>query len=142
MTNLAYKELMSIRWITEIAAERERELNEFRDKISRIKGLGSGMEKVQCSQMSDRVSEDVIRLCELEERFVREVRELNETIERVSNNLKKLSKDEYYTVLYKRFIRFKEIHVIAREMHYSERWVYQLIKMALAEYEERFCNGY
>lgn len=140
MTSKAFKELSSIRRLTDIAEDRERQLDEFRDKITRLKGLGYDFEKIQCSQMSDRVSEDVVRLCELEERFLREVRELNELIERIGNNLKALSKQEYYAVLYKRFIRFKEIHVIAREMFYSERWIYVLMKEALTEYEERFLS--
>lgn len=113
--------------------------NEYYALLDATGGISYG-ERVQTSQKGDSLEKRVIAVMELEE-------EINDSItsfillrHRIIDEIQELTVTKHIDVLFKRYVQYKSLEVIAVEMNYSYPYIKELHMCALKEFERTYPN--
>jgi len=100
---------------------------------ARVGSAAMDADRVTSSPSGDGLMNATIRLIEVEDNLNRQRDMLQSLMRGVLETINSLSDDRYKTLLYMRYIRCMPWSMIRREMHYEERWCYEIHGRALAE---------
>ena len=118
--------------------QKVKELDELRTMSQAVRGIDYSKECVQTSLSSGaNFEKSVIRISELERLLDREIDYFVDLKHKIINQIQSLDNRNYAEILYKRYIEFKKLELIAVEMGYSYNRIKHLHGYALKEFESR-----
>lgn len=91
--------------------------------------------KVQTSPSNDRLEKIVVKIADLENELNSSIDKLVDLKAEITQRIDEVSNNDYRLLLALRYLNFKTWEQIANEMHYDVRWIHELHKRALAEFE-------
>ena len=107
----------------------------IQDEMYDLKSPVLTPDKVQTSLTGDKLSNLIANLADLESTIIDSIAELTETQNRIISKIESLPDEHCKTVLYSRYVEMKKWELIAVEMNFTIRRVYQLHGIALIEYD-------
>jgi hypothetical protein len=113
-----------------------RELDDLRASTLRVGGVDySGFKVVTSPKSEAAFARNVERAVLLDEEINREIDEFAEEKHRIINEIHQLSNPLYVELLYKRYVEFKRLEVIAVDMNYTYEYVRKMHGRALQSFE-------
>lgn len=98
--------------------------------------LDCSKDRVQTSPSEDSLSNAVIRYLSLEEEIDRQIDQFVDLKNLIINQIQELKDVNYVQVLFKRYVEYKALEVIAVEMGYTYQYVRILHGHALQDFEK------
>lgn len=95
-------------------------------------------DRVQTSGSGDRMSEQVARYVDLQAEVEEMIRGYTEKKDRIIREIHELSDARYVEVLFKRYVEFKRLDVIASEMGYTYEWIRMVHGHALQAFSREY----
>lgn len=99
-------------------------------------------ERVQTSPIGDKLCSDVSRYIAFDEEINAEIDRFVDAKERIIKEIRGLRDVNYVQVLYKVYVQFKKVKVVAQEMNKSYSYTIDLHGKALTAFEEKYENLY
>ena len=100
--------------------------------------LDYSKDRVQTSPSGDALSNAVIKYLSLEEEIDRQIDQFVDLKNQIINQIQGLKDVNYVQVLFKRYVEYKKLEVIAVEMDYTYPYVRALHGYALQEFERTY----
>ena len=97
-------------------------------------------ERVQSSGNGNQVENDAIKLLMLESNIKDDIIEFELEKDKIIREIHGLNNPEYINLLFKRYVEFKRLEVIALEMDFSYEYVRELHGKALQNFESSYTN--
>ena len=94
-------------------------------------------EPVQTSRTGDAFEKSVIRYLELEKEIKNETLNFQEIKQKIINEIQELDDDRFINLLYKKYVEYKPMNMIAEEMCYSYDYVKELHRNSLKAFEDK-----
>ena len=94
-------------------------------------------EPVQTSRTSDALEKSVIRYLELEEEIKNEIINFQKIKQKIINEIQRLDDNRFINLLYKRYVEYKSLILVAKEMNYSYIHIKELHKKSLKAFEKK-----
>ena len=108
-------------------------------KMDGLKGIEYTREKVKCSQANCASFETIlIKIIDMENEINSEIDRFIDTKHDIINQIQSLDNAKFIEVLYKRYVEYKRLEVVACEMNYTFQYVVLLHGQALKEFEQKF----
>lgn len=115
-------------------------LADMKAKAESSGGFDYSKDRVQTSMKGDRLCADVARYVDFEAYTNAEIEQFTVAKNRIIGEIRGLHKPKYVQVLFKAYVQFKNLKVIAKEMKLSYSYVVELHKKALKTFEETYKN--
>lgn len=117
--------------------QKKRELEMLRTETACVNGIDYTKTRVQTSKNLGAAYESAIeKIIEIEEEISREIKEYIHEMHKIINLIHKLKDKRYISLLYKRYVEFKQLEVIAKEMGYAYEWVRELHGQAVQSFSD------
>lgn len=130
--------LKKIRFLDIKINQKIKELDELRIMLKTVKGVDYSKECVQTSLSSGANFEKaILRISELERLLDSEIDYFVDLKHKIINQIQSIDNRSYAEILYKRYIEFKKLELIAVEMGYLYNRIKHLHGYALKEFESR-----
>ena len=132
------KQYLSGLQLREIRMEQLRE--EWQDYLDMGMSITArtGPVKVQVSSPADRVGDAAAKAADIERRIDEEIADFYEYRHRITKEIQSLNDSDYIRILFKMYVQYKSLKVIAGEMGRSYSYVRETHNKALAEFENRY----
>lgn len=114
------------------------QLRELSKSISAVKCE----EKVQTSSNHDKIGCSIAKIDLMERKLYKIIDEYMEKKEIIISQIDSMANEEYYNVLFAKYIEKKTFEKIADEMHYSFRHITRIHGRALIEFEKKYGTLY
>lgn len=124
----------------QIESDREH-LAELRASLDGVGAITYDKPTVKSSPRNDGMAKMMARLERAENRLLRHLAERAEECERIRWQIAGMDNPAHGAILTKRYLDGETIPEIAREMHYSEDWLYKLSAEALQRFYELYLGG-
>ena len=115
--------------------QRQQQLSELRERAVSIGSRNDG-ERVQTSSSNDKLSENIVKIVELEEKINRMIVIFEEKKDCLIGEIQSLEDDRFVELLFKKYVEFKSFEQIAVEMNYEYKWTCRLHGRALLAFEK------
>lgn len=102
------------------------------------KGIDYSKDKVQTSVSGDAIAESIIKYVSLENDINRQIDKFVDLKNKIIGQIQGLSDPTYMQLLYKRYIEYKRLELIAVEMGYTYQYTRSLHSQALQEFERTY----
>ncbi len=133
--------LLQLQWMNTVINQKIREVNDLRAKSKNIGGTGCSKERVQTSPSGEAPFVKLVgRIADLEREINTEINAFIEEKHRIINRIQALRNSKHIEVLYKRYVEFKRLEVIAVEMNFTYQYTRELHGHALQEFERTYKN--
>ena len=120
-----------------IINQKLQELDELK-KMGGIKCIDYTMEKVQSSQKHYTTFENVlIKIIDMENEINTDIDKLVNKRHCIINQINELQNVQYIEILYKRYVEYKDLKKIAKEMEYTYDYIRKIHVKALQNFEKR-----
>ena len=130
--------LKKIKFLNTKINQKNKELDELRMILRTVGGIDYSKECVQTSLSSGANFEKaILRISELENLLDTEIDYFVDLKHKIINQIQSLDNRNYAEILYKHYIEFKKLEMIAVEMGYSYNRIKHLHGYALKEFESR-----
>lgn len=117
------------------------EITQLRELSCSISAIGNE-EKVISSSDSDKIGSTYAKIDEMERNLDNMIDEYIEKKNLIIGQIDSIENEDYYNILFSRYIEKKTFEVIATEMKYSWRQIIRLHGKALKAFEEKYGNTY
>jgi DNA-directed RNA polymerase specialized sigma subunit len=117
------------------------EITQLRELSYSISAIGSE-EKVMSSSDPDKIGSTYAKIDEMEHNLDNMIDEYIEKKDLIIGQIDSMENEDYYNILFSRYIEKKTFEVIATEMKYSWRQIIRLHGKALKAFEEKYGNTY
>lgn len=117
------------------------EITQLRELSYSISAIGSE-EKVMSSSDPDKIGSTYAKIDEMEHNLDNMIDEYIEKKDLIIWQIDSMENEDYYNILFSRYIEKKTFEVIATEMKYSWRQIIRLHGKALKAFEEKYGNTY
>ncbi len=108
-------------------------------KMGGIKCIDYTMEKVQSSRQNGANFETIlIKIIDMENEINAEIDSFIDMKHCIINQIQTLDNSKYMQVLYKRYVEYKRLEMVACEMAYTFQYVVLLHGQALKDFEQNF----
>ncbi len=116
------------------------------DKISERDSLWSMATKVtptlshdkgSGNNVSDKVGNIVAKIVELDEEINKQIDDFIDLKTKIVKQIEKLENDKFSRILYKKYVEYKDLSVIACELHYDYKYILNLHGYALKAFNEQ-----
>lgn len=114
------------------------QLRELSCSISAIRNE----EKVKSSSDPDKIGSTYAKIDEMERNLDKTIDEYTDKKNLIIGQIDGIEDEDYYNILFSRYIEKKTFEVIATEMKYSWRQIVRLHGKALKAFEEKYGNTY
>lgn len=114
------------------------QLRELSRSISAVKNE----ERVMSSSDPDKIGTIYVKIDEMEHNLDNMIDEYIEKKNLIIGQIDGIENEDYYNILFSRYIEKKTFEVIATEMKYSWRQIIRLHGKALKAFEEKYGNSY
>lgn len=115
-----------------------KQADDLRQMAQATGALDYSRDRVQTSVSGDPISNTVIRYLSLEEEIDRQINQFVDLKNQIINQIQELKDINYVQVLFKRYVEYKGLEVIAIEMGYTYPYVRALHGHALQEFERTY----
>ncbi len=106
-------------------------------KLQDIKAIDYTKEKVQSSRQNGANFETIlIKIIDMENEINAEIDRFIDMKHNIINQIQNLDNSKYMQVLYKRYVEYKRLEMIAVEMNYTYQYIRKSHKYALEEFEK------
>ena len=122
--------------------QRIKQIDDLRQMAVAGKGIDYSKDKIQTSVSGDAISETVIKYIELENELNKQIDEFVDLKNKIINEVQSLEDVEHVKLLYKRYIEYKSLKVIAVEMKYTYAYARTLHGRALQEFSKVHTQSY
>lgn len=130
--------LGTIRRIESTIERKTIELEKLRAEAVGINGVRYDGIRVQSSNSGDRMAQTVAVYVDLENEIRAEVTELAKTKHAIMNQINGMEKQDYATLLFKRYVEYKSLESISAEMNYNYGYTRQLHGYALQAFAKQY----
>lgn len=117
-----------------------KQVSELRQMAQASGAIDYSKDRVQSSPNGDSLSNAVIRYVALEEEIVRQIDQFVDMKNVIINQIQGLKDVNHIKILFKRYVEFKRLEVIAVEMNYTYQYTRELHGYALAEFQRTYTN--
>lgn len=118
--------------------QKMKQADDLRQMAQATGALDYSRDRVQTSVSGDPISNTVIRYLSLEEEIDRQIDQFVDLKNQIINQIQELKDINYVQVLFKRYVEYKGLEVIAIEMGYTYPYVRALHGHALQEFEKTY----
>ena len=122
--------------------QRNKQIDDLRQMAVAGKGIDYSKDKIQTSVSGDAISEIVIKYVELENELNKQIDEFVDLKNKIIGEIQSLEDVDYVKLLYKRYIEYKSLKVIAVEMKYTYAYARTLHGRALQEFAKVHTQSY
>ncbi len=120
-----------------------RELDDLRSKSQSIKSIDYSKDYMQIKFSGDAPFVNLIgRIIELEGEINAEIDTFVDEKHKIINQIQALKNNKYIEILYKHYVEFKRLEVIAVEMSFSYDYIRHLHKYALWDFENKILKNF
>lgn len=96
--------------------------------------------EIQTSQSGNGLEIGLIRCEELREEINKEINCFTNMKHKIINEILGLKNDTYVSVLFKKYVEYKNLEAIAEEMHYTYPYIREMHGYALKEFSNTYTN--
>lgn len=133
--------LKRLRKLDVVIKQKKHELTDLRKEAQCVSGIDYSREKVQSSHSSEApfvpATEKII---ELEKEINAEIKHFVEEKHMIISQIQGLNDPRHIDMLYKRYVEFKRLEMIAAEMDYTCQYARELHGSALQDFEKTYKN--
>lgn len=130
-----------MRRLDELINQKIRELGDLRVKLSSVSGIDYSDERIKTNfSRNDPLLGMIIRIFDLEKEIKTEIDSFVDKKHRIINQIQSLQNMNHISLLYKRYVEFKRLEVIAVEMSYTYQYTRELHGHALQDFERTYPN--
>lgn len=119
--------------------QKMQQVSELRQMAQASGAIDYSKDRVQSSP-SDSLSNAVIRYVTLEEEIDKQIDHFVDMKNLIINQIQGLQNVDHVKLLFKRYVEFKRLEVIAVEMNYTYQYIRELHGYALAEFQRTYTN--
>ena len=117
--------------------QKQEQYNQLYESAHSIGAVRYDREPVQTSKTNDAIERSIIRYLELEEEIKDETLNFQKTKHKIINEIQELDDDRFINLLYKKYVEYKPMNMIAEEMCYSYDYVKELHRNSLKAFEDK-----
>lgn len=133
--------LQQLQRLDTVINQKIKEAHDLRLKTRSIGDIDYSKERVQTSTSGDAPFVKLLgRIAELEAEINAEIDAFVDKKHKIINQIQGLRNSIYIEILYKRYVEFKKIEIIALEMGYTYQYTRELHGYALKEFEKTYKN--
>ena len=117
--------------------QKQEQYNQLYESAHSVGAVRYDREPVQTSKTNDAIERSIIRYLELEEEIKDETLNFQKTKHKIINEIQELDDDRFINLLYKKYVEYKPMNMIAEEMCYSYDYVKELHRNSLKAFEDK-----
>ncbi|NDO45986.1 hypothetical protein [Clostridium sp. MD294] len=130
--------LQQLQKLDSMIEQKLQELYELK-KLQGIRAIDYTKQKVQCSRQCGADFETIlIKIIDMENEINAEIDRFIDSKHGIINQIQLLENEKYMQVLYKRYVEYKRLEMVACEMNYTFQYVVLLHGQALKAFERKF----
>lgn len=138
--------LQQLQRLDTVINQKIKELGDLRLKSQSTGSIDYSKERVQASPSGDAPFVKLIgRIIDLEEEINAEIDAFVDEKHKIINQIQALKNSKYIEILYKHYVEFKRLEVVAVEMNFTYQYVVELHGYALKDFQityENLLNSY
>lgn len=113
-----------------------KELGDLRLMLQSVGGIDYSKERVQSSPSGDApFVKPVLRMIELEQEINTEIDRFVDEKHEIINQIQALQNPKHIDILYKHYVEFKRLEIVAVEMNFTYQYIVELHGTALKEFQ-------
>lgn len=116
------------------------QVSELRQMAMSSGAIDYSKDRVQSFPTGDGLSNSVIRYVALEEEIDKQIDQFVDMKNLIINQIQGLKDVNHMKILFKRYVEFKRLEVIAVEMNYTYQYTREMHGYALAEFQRTYTN--
>ncbi len=128
--------LQQLRLFDEKLKQDKKDAEELKLRATTIKGVDYSSNKVQMSASHTSLSDNIVRYMNLEEQIESQTWEFLQFKHQIINQIQELDDANYLNVLFKHYVEYKKLDIIAKEMKYTYVYIRELHGKALKAFEK------
>lgn len=117
--------------------QKQEQYNQLYESAHSVGAVQYDREPVQTSRTNDAIKRSIIRYLELEEEIKDETLNFQKIKHKIINEIQELDDDRFINLLYKKYVEYKPMNMIAEEMCYSYDYVKELHRNSLKAFEDK-----
>ncbi len=134
--------LQQLQWLDTIINQKIKEVSDLRLKSQSIKTINYSKKRVQTSPSRDAPFVKLIgRIVDLETEINAEIDVFVDEKHKIINQIQKLGNADYISLLFKRYVEYKNLKQIAIEMNFSYNYIKRLHGYALRDFKNKILNS-
>lgn len=130
--------LMQIKLLDVKIQQKRTQVDDLKDRATSISGQQTDAVRVQSSKDGDTIGRKVAKYADLEAEIEADTYELLQLKHSIINQIQQLTDRRYVELLYKRYVEYKRLELIALEMNYDYDYVRALHGYALQEFANKY----
>lgn len=123
--------LMQVKLLDIKIQQKRAQVDDLKDRATSVSGQQTDAVRVQSSKDGDTIGRKVAKYADLEAEIEADTYELIQLKHSIINQIQQLTDSRYVELLYKRYVEYKRLELIAVEMNYDYDWVRTLHGYAL-----------
>lgn len=133
--------LQQLQWLDIVINQKIKEVEDLRLKSKSTSSIDYSKEKVQTSPSKEASFVKLLgRIVDLEAEISQEINIFVEKKHKIINQIQALNNSKYIEVLYKHYVEYKRLEVIAVEMNFTYQYTRELHGHALQDFERTYKN--
>ena len=133
--------LQQLQRLDTVINQKIKELGDLRLMSQSVGGIDYSKERVQSSPSGDATFvKPVLRMIELEQEINAEIDRFVDEKHKIINQIQGLKNSKYIEILYKHYVEFKRLEVVAVEMNFTYQYVVELHGYALKDFQTTYEN--
>lgn len=131
--------LQKLQRLDTIINQKTGELEDLYLKLKSIRSTDYSKERVKSSPSGEAPFVKIInRITDLESEVNAEINRYMDDRQRIIDQIQGLQNSKYAEVLYKKYVEFKKLELISKEMNYTYQYIRKLHVFALREFERSY----
>ncbi len=133
--------LKQLQRLDTVINQKIKELSDLRLRLTSVGGVEYSKERVQTSPSVDAAFAKLLeRIADLEEEINAEIDRFIDEKHKIINQIQGLKKSKYIEILYKHYVEFKRLEIVAVEMNFTYQYVIELHGYALKDFQTTYNN--
>lgn len=133
--------LSQLQRLNTVIDQKIKELGDLRIMSTSVGSVDYSKERVQTSPSQDAPFVRTInRMIDLEEEINREIDAFVDEKHLIINQIQGLQNSKYIEILYKHYVEFKRLEIVAVEMNFTYQYIVELHGYALKEFQKTYEN--
>ena len=117
------------------------ELDDLRSMSTGIGGIDYSKDRVQTSPSADAPFAKIVnRIADLNDEINQEIDTFTDEKHKIINQIQGLQDSKHIDILYKRYVEFKRLEIVAVEMNFTYQYVVEVHGYALREFQRTYEN--
>lgn len=134
----AKEHLMQVKLLDIKIQQKRAQVDDLKDRATSVSGQQTDAVRVQSSKDGDTIGRKVAKYADLEAEIEADTYELLQLKHSIINQIQQLTDSRYVELLYKRYVEYKRLELIAVEMNYDYDWARTLHGYALQAFADKY----